>query len=355
MFENLLGAEMPFPLKFILAFAVVLALIVAAAWLIRRFSAARLGSSSARGRQPRLAVIDAASVDSRRRLVLIRRDNVEHLVLIGGPTDIVVEQNIVRAVPVAPPREAPPARHGEGAPRVAEAVPRPSQPEPGWVPQPEPVARSRPSEWSPEPAARRPAERPTERPAEPVWQPEPRHGRQAEPAPKAQPPVDLPPRPLPEPVAALRAPAPPQRPARVPVETEQPVEVRQSPPTADVNLADMAQRLEAALRRPARPAEARTAEPRPEPRKPAVETMRPQRPEPRPAPAPAREAAPTREAPPEREAAPEGPRAAAPEPVPAPEPPAPAEPPAEPAPAKSVFASLEEEMANLLSKPTGKP
>lgn len=56
---------------------------------------------------PRLAVIDAAAVDSRRRLVLIRRDNVEHLLMIGGPSDIVVEPNIVRASPAreqVPPR-----------------------------------------------------------------------------------------------------------------------------------------------------------------------------------------------------------------------------------------------------------
>ena len=60
------------------------------------------GSRSApppqRGRMPRLAVIDAAAVDGRRRLVLVRRDNVEHLLMIGGPTDIVVEANIVRAM-----------------------------------------------------------------------------------------------------------------------------------------------------------------------------------------------------------------------------------------------------------------
>ena len=48
---------------------------------------------------PRLAVIDAAAVDGRRRLVLVRRDNVEHLLMIGGPSDIVVEPNIVRAMP----------------------------------------------------------------------------------------------------------------------------------------------------------------------------------------------------------------------------------------------------------------
>lgn len=47
-----------------------------------------------RNRQPRLQVLDAAAVDTRRRIVLIRRDNVEHLVMIGGPTDIVIESGI---------------------------------------------------------------------------------------------------------------------------------------------------------------------------------------------------------------------------------------------------------------------
>src|SRR5437868_9294290 len=84
---------------FIFAFVVVLGLIGLAAWLVRRFASNRLGANTNRGRMPRLAVIDAAAVDGRRRLVLVRRDNVEHLLMIGGPTDIVVEPNIVRATP----------------------------------------------------------------------------------------------------------------------------------------------------------------------------------------------------------------------------------------------------------------
>ena len=86
---------------FVIAFIVVLALIGGAAWLVRRFAGNRLGTNANRGRMPRLAVIDAAAVDGRRRLVLVRRDNVEHLLMIGGPTDIVVEPNIVRATPDA--------------------------------------------------------------------------------------------------------------------------------------------------------------------------------------------------------------------------------------------------------------
>jgi flagellar protein FliO/FliZ len=48
------------------------------------------------GQRPdkRLQVIEQASVDGRRRLILIRRDNVEHLVMTGGPVDLVVETGI---------------------------------------------------------------------------------------------------------------------------------------------------------------------------------------------------------------------------------------------------------------------
>jgi flagellar protein FliO/FliZ len=92
--------------RFVVAFVLVLSLIGAGALLWRRFfGAGPLSPLGPRGRQPRLAVIDAAVVDARRRLILIKRDNVEHLLMIGGPTDIVVESNIGRAGPIAVSRE----------------------------------------------------------------------------------------------------------------------------------------------------------------------------------------------------------------------------------------------------------
>src|SRR3982750_3460232 len=117
--DSFFGAEGSRIVRFVVAFVIVLALIGATFWLIRRFGTARVGAAAQRGRQPRLAVIDAAPVDGRRRLGLGRRDNVEPLLMIGGPSDIVVEQNIVRAVPVTPPRDVPVPRASslnEGAP-----------------------------------------------------------------------------------------------------------------------------------------------------------------------------------------------------------------------------------------------
>src|SRR5437868_3601777 len=93
------GPGMINPVTVFLVLLFVIALIGAAAWFARRFTTGRLGTNANRGRMPRLAVIDAAAVDGRRRLVLVRRDNIEHLLMIGGPTDIVVEPNIVRAQP----------------------------------------------------------------------------------------------------------------------------------------------------------------------------------------------------------------------------------------------------------------
>jgi len=162
---DLFGSEMPLAAKFFVAFAIVLALIGLTAWLVRRFGASRLGGA-ARGRQPRLAVIDATAVDSRRRLVLIRRDNIEHLLMIGGPTDVVVEPNIVRAVGTREvTREQPGRMTPEISTRSATAVDGswPLQP----INEPSPMQTSRPyrsnaseEPWlPPEPGARpRPAD-----------------------------------------------------------------------------------------------------------------------------------------------------------------------------------------------------
>jgi flagellar protein FliO/FliZ len=43
---------------------------------------------------PRLGVIEYTNVDGKRKLVLIRRDDVEHLIMTGGPVDVVIETGI---------------------------------------------------------------------------------------------------------------------------------------------------------------------------------------------------------------------------------------------------------------------
>lgn len=49
--------------------------------------------------EPRLGVSEHIMVDSRRKLLLVRRDNVEHLILTGGPVDLLIETGIAAQVP----------------------------------------------------------------------------------------------------------------------------------------------------------------------------------------------------------------------------------------------------------------
>ena len=86
-------------LALIISLAVVLALFGLFIFIIKRLMGGRITQS--RGRQPRIGLMDSAAIDNRRRLLLVRRDNIEHLILVGGPTDVVVEQNIIRNMPLA--------------------------------------------------------------------------------------------------------------------------------------------------------------------------------------------------------------------------------------------------------------
>ena len=74
--------------KFLLAFVAVLGLIVLLAYLARRLGFAR--TTGLRGRK-RLSITEVMALDARRRLVLLRRDNVEHLVLLGPTQDLLIE------------------------------------------------------------------------------------------------------------------------------------------------------------------------------------------------------------------------------------------------------------------------
>jgi flagellar protein FliO/FliZ len=291
-------------LTFIFAFVVVLGLIGLAAWLVRRFASNRLGANTQRGRMPRLAVIDAAAVDGRRRLVLVRRDNIEHLLMIGGPTDIVVESNIVRATPSrealpqrpagaeVPPRIAPLPdaswNDDDGFPHPEPQMPEPPprqarpafaddmrRPSPPPMPMPAPERRADPlAGFAPEPMAREPRPEPRLERAEPRPEPraeprpdlrsearmesraEPRiEAREPRPDPRGEP---LPPRmPRSEPMMprpSRQSDAPKAPPMRMPDRSAAPPPPPPPPPAAtaaDQNLAEMAQRLEAALRRPA--------------------------------------------------------------------------------------------------------
>jgi flagellar protein FliO/FliZ len=382
-----------FALKALFTFIVVFAAVALIVWLVRRFGGQRLAGGAARGRQPRLAVIDQATVDSRRRLVLIRRDNIEHLLMIGGPTDVVIEPHIVRAA--GAPREAAAVRPlpaGDALPRalpLGEGSMWPLQPEgtpraEPMLPRPEPAPRSEPMLPRPEEATR------SQRPPPPPVAHERGHQERAHQEPMQRT------APEPEPSStSLSSSAPPLRdrrlrqdqlsglaeelgripaspepaafeasprlaPRREPRARPQPAPASAPPAApagngrfgspADQNLAEMAQRLEAALRRPNRSEDVRLSSPAPKV-EPNAETIKNE-------PKTEAHAEPTTD---------EAEELALPQSAPHPRPanptdagtPArneakPARADAKPTAQKSLYDSLEQEMASLLGRPSGK-
>lgn len=80
-------------LRFAASLILVLGLIMGALWALRRFGLAGMVPRGT-GRR-RLAVVESLNLDGRRRLVLVRRDGAEHLLLLGGGSgDVVVERGI---------------------------------------------------------------------------------------------------------------------------------------------------------------------------------------------------------------------------------------------------------------------
>ena len=87
--------------RFVLALLFVLGLIGLLAWLARRF---RFDGSMLAATGRRLAISEMLPIDARRKLVLVRRDDTEHLLVIGQDGAQLLESGIV---PPPPPPISP--------------------------------------------------------------------------------------------------------------------------------------------------------------------------------------------------------------------------------------------------------
>ncbi len=88
--------------KFLFALIFVLALIGLVAWLARRFGF--LPSVRIRGGQgQRLQVVEIANVDPKRKLLLVRCDRSEHLLLLGAERDLLIDNWPANAEPPVEP------------------------------------------------------------------------------------------------------------------------------------------------------------------------------------------------------------------------------------------------------------
>ncbi|WP_256385739.1 hypothetical protein [Microvirga sp. 17 mud 1-3] len=298
--QSLLGIEASRAAQYVIAFAIILVLVALFGLVLRKLTGGRLmlpGHDRGRSRQPRLGVVDIYDLDRQRQLVLLRRDNVEHLLLIGGLNDVVIETNIVRVagarIPApdagAPERFEPsfdqaprpqvepsgrpsietqlaaqlgafirrPSEESdvdqELAPVASVTAPAPARPEPMLKPDQVTVTAAasvepmRPQEPPPASFLRAPA---THEPPAPPVRPEPPPVR-PEPRP-VTPPPPFQSRPTPVPPQPPMTPAPTPAPAPEVVLPPLAMPVETKTPDAAI-LSDMAKQLEEALKRPAQP------------------------------------------------------------------------------------------------------
>ncbi|MDA1325712.1 MAG: flagellar biosynthetic protein FliO [Proteobacteria bacterium] len=88
--------------KFMLALAFVLGLIGVMAWGARRFGVLRGTVRAASGKR-RIEIVEIAPIDSKRKLMLVRRDQTEHLLLLGATGDLVIETGIAAPAEIPGP------------------------------------------------------------------------------------------------------------------------------------------------------------------------------------------------------------------------------------------------------------
>lgn len=241
MMEDFIGTYGNNLIVAVVGVGVALLVLAIALWLLRRRSGSAPFIRGGRNRQPRLQVLDATAVDARRRLVLVRRDNVEHLVMIGGPTDIVIESGI-GAIPIVrdvqePELKALPRQESELKRAEPSSIPQERR---AALPQQQPVAAPAPAPVSQEPV-RAPQQRPE--PIAPAPRPQqPAAATAPLPSRPPTPPQSVSPQPVSPPPVAIREPAPPARQAAPERETSRPA----LPPSAAVAPATAAAILPAA-------------------------------------------------------------------------------------------------------------
>ena len=167
---------------YVLSAIVIVVLLLVLLLIMRALFSRRVRPSGGRARQPRLGVVDAFDIDRQRQLVLVRRDNVEHLIMIGGPNDVVVESAIVRGGE---------SRSGEARRQSIEETGAAATPPAAPVPAPAPAAAPTPA---PTPSIQAP-------PSAPVRAPAPVASAAPTPMPPLRQPVAPPPPPPRQPMA----------------------------------------------------------------------------------------------------------------------------------------------------------
>ena len=119
---TLLGESGASVVTAILALAVVLVLVVLGLWLLK--ATMKTTGNIGRPRNRRLSVVDQLQIDPKRQLLIIRRDDVEHVILTGGTQDLLIESGIASEPRTRRTPPDPDTGQGQGKPDLPAATQR---------------------------------------------------------------------------------------------------------------------------------------------------------------------------------------------------------------------------------------
>lgn len=105
------------------ALGIVLILVLIGLWIMK--VVIQTTGNMSRGRGKRLSIVESVQIDAKHKVIILRRDNVEHVIMTGGTQDVVIESGLA----VDPPgrRHAPkPAANPVPETRPETAEPRPA-------------------------------------------------------------------------------------------------------------------------------------------------------------------------------------------------------------------------------------
>lgn len=122
MLQQIFGTSLDLPVRVAVALIVIAVLLGVTIMLLRAFGGGvRTGAGRSRN-GARLSLVDAISLDQRRKLMLVRCDEMEHLLLVGGTNDLVVDADVGRTAPASVAAREPALAREAPSPRIAAAA-----------------------------------------------------------------------------------------------------------------------------------------------------------------------------------------------------------------------------------------
>jgi len=132
---------------------IIIAGVVVVALILLMLIMRAIGGRTRGRRGKRLGISEFRELDKNRRLILVRRDDVEHLILVGGGQSLVIEQGIGETIDEY---ASPAVEHHREAPFLAQPQEPEYQAEPEYEPEPQRQPEHLPVEPSHRPAPRAP-------------------------------------------------------------------------------------------------------------------------------------------------------------------------------------------------------